>query len=202
VSRLGLDEVDWRIMRELQRDGRQNFRELGKTIGFTGLGAKKRVDKLVDQKILEVSARINSEALNIHLAMLFLEMESGEAMQAILERFKDCPRVINFFTTLGGYNLVALVMAEDKGVLECESMEKCSLRSAKGIRRSEFSPIRSVHYSPFLNIRLPTVVKEGQAPCGADCLSCRGFQSMRCLGCPASEHYRGPLRRPTVEEET
>ena len=194
MKSLNLDDIDWKIIRELQLDGRKNFRDLGKAIDFTGLGAKKRVEKLVDQGIIDVSARINSGALNIHLAMIFLEMESSEAMQAILDRFKDCPRVINFFTTLGGYNLVALVMAEDKSVLECESMEKCSLRSANGIRRSEFFPIRSVDYSPFLNLRLPTEVKTGSAPCGVDCLSCRGFQSMKCVGCPATEHYKGPLR--------
>jgi DNA-binding Lrp family transcriptional regulator len=191
---LSLDKVDLRIVKELQRDGRTSFRELGKTINYTGLGAKKRVEKLLDRKIINVSASVNSEALNIRLAMLFLEMESGEAMQAVLERFRNCPRVINFFTTLSGYNLVALVMAEDEGALECESMEKCALRSAKGIRRSEFSPIRNVHYTPFLNLRFPTKIHEGPAPCGADCLSCRGYQSTKCVGCPATVHYRGLIK--------
>jgi DNA-binding Lrp family transcriptional regulator len=191
---LSLDKLDWKIIKELQDDGRKSFRELGKAIKYTGLGAKKRVQKLLDQKIIKVSASVNSEALNIRLALLFLEMENGDAMQAVLDRFRNCPRVINFFTTLGGYNLVALVMAEDERALECESMEKCSLRSAKGIRRSEFSPIRDVHYTPFLNIRVPTETKEGPTPCGADCLSCRGYKSTKCVGCPASVNYRGTMR--------
>src|SRR4030042_331108 len=113
MTLLDLDEVDWKIIRQLQLDGRQTFKELGKSIGFTGLGARKRVDKLVKHKVMQVSPLINSEALDIHLAMIFLEMESGEAMQGLLDRFSDCPRVGNFYTTLGGYNLVALVMAED-----------------------------------------------------------------------------------------
>jgi DNA-binding Lrp family transcriptional regulator len=196
---LQLDEIDWKIIKELQQDGRRSFRELGEAIKYTGLGAKKRVEKLLGQKMIEVSASINSEALNINLAMLFLEMESSEAMQAVLDRFRDCPRIINFFTTLGGYNLIAFVMAEDKGALECESIEKCSLRSARGIRRSEFFPIRNVHYKPFINLRLPTNLKEGLAPCGADCLSCKGYQSTKCVGCPSSLHYRGPIRGLNVK---
>jgi DNA-binding Lrp family transcriptional regulator len=40
-------------------------------------------------------------------------VESAEAMQKLLERFKECPRVINVFKTIGGYNLIALVVAED-----------------------------------------------------------------------------------------
>jgi DNA-binding Lrp family transcriptional regulator len=195
VTLSDLDEVDWKIIRQLQLDGRQTFKELGKSIGFTGLGARKRVDKLVERKVMEVSPLINSEALDIHLAMIFLEMESGEAMQGLLDRFRDCPRVVNFYTTLGGYNLVALLMAEDRSVLECESMEKCSLRSADGIRRSEFFPISSVYYSPFMRLRgRPAAVREGPAPCGADCPICGSYQSQKCFGCPATGHYRGPLR--------
>ena len=190
-----LDEIDWKIIRQLQLDGRQTFKELGKSIGFTGLGARKRVEKLAQHKVMEVSPLINSEALDIHLAMIFLEMESGDAIQGLLDRFRDCPRVVNFFTTLGGYNLVALVMAEDKNVLECESMEKCSLRSAYGIRRSEFYPIRSVQYSPFMRLRgRPSAIREGTAPCGASCPICGSYQSQKCVGCPATAHYRGSLR--------
>jgi DNA-binding Lrp family transcriptional regulator len=45
-------------------------------------------------------------------------MESAEAMREILHRFKECPRVVHIFSTLGGYNLVALIIAENLGTLE------------------------------------------------------------------------------------
>jgi len=47
-----------------------------------------------------------------------------EAMQKLLERFKDCPRVINIFKTIGGYNLIALVLAENQDTLESISVSK------------------------------------------------------------------------------
>ena len=54
---------------------------------------------------------------------------------------------------MGGYNLIALVVAETQETLESISMEKCSLRCSKGIRRSEFYPISDTYFSPFLQIR-------------------------------------------------
>ena len=46
-----LDEIDWKIIEELQKNGRRSYRELGGVIKYTGLGAKKRVEKLLNQKI-------------------------------------------------------------------------------------------------------------------------------------------------------
>jgi len=77
--------------------------------------------------------------------------------------------VIHVFLMLAGYNLAALVIAEDLGTLESESMEKCSLRSQDGAHRSEFYPIGSIQYSPFLLIRENLATKERDiAPCNVD----------------------------------
>jgi hypothetical protein len=98
------------------------------------------------------------------------------------------------FTLLAGYNLAVLVMAENNETLESESMERCSLRCTSGVRRTEFYPIGSIHYSPFLKVRLNLATKDREvAPCGVRCESCERYQAKKCLGCPATKHYRGPL---------
>jgi len=192
---LDLDNLDWEIIRDLQRDGRTTFKKLGETIGFTGLGAKKRVENLLEQDVIKVSALVNAEKLNLRLAIVLLETENVEAMRRIVDRFKDCPRVINFFTTLGGYNLVALMMAEDQDTLESECMENCSLRGCEGIRRSEFYPICNIYYSSFLPLKGYGTSKERTiTPCNVDCRFCLGYQDQKCVGCPATKCYRGPLR--------
>ena len=139
-----LDEIDWKLIVQLQKNGRTTFKELGETIGFTSLGAKKRVDKLLKNGHIHISALINPDALNLRLALIMLEVESAETMRKIIKRYSECPRIINLFTTMGGFNLIALVMAEDQATLESESMEKCALRSGEGIRRSEFFPLGKV----------------------------------------------------------
>ena len=189
-----MDDVDRKIISQLQVNGRTTFEELGKIVGYTSMGVKKRLKKLLEQDVIKVSALINLEPLKLYAAIVLLEMESSEAMQKLLERFKDCPRVVQIFTTLGGYNLIALEVAEDKDTLESISMEKCSLRSSEGIRRSEFYPIGNIYHSPFLPIREHLTHKERTTtPCNVDCRPCNRYKAQKCVGCPTAIYYRGTL---------
>ena len=189
-----LDEVNRKIISQLQKNGRTTFEELAKIIGFSSMGAKKRVERLLEKGILKVSSLLNVERLDLHAAVVLMEIESSEALEKLLKRFEDCPRVVNIFTTLGGYNLIALVIAEDEDTLESISVEKCSIRSSEGIRRSEFYPIGTIQYTPFLPIREYLTHKERTtSPCNVDCGPCNRYKSQKCVGCPATTYYRGTL---------
>ena len=189
-----MDEVDKQIISELLRDGRTPYKRLGEIIGYTTMGAKRRVEKMLSKNLIRVSAEVNVEALNLYAALILLELESRDALNRCLQRFRDCPRVVNLFTLLAGHNLAALIIAEDKETLESESMERCSLRCTPGVRRTEFYPIGTMPYSPFLRIRLNLATKDRErAPCGVDCGSCGRYQAIKCAGCPATKYYRGPL---------
>jgi DNA-binding Lrp family transcriptional regulator len=158
------------------------------------MGTKKRLEKLIRKDIIKVTALINPNALKLYPAIVMLEMESAEAMQDLLNRFKECPRVIQIFKTVGGYNLIALVVAETQETLESISMEKCSLRCSKGIRRSEFYPISGTYFSPFLQIRENLAHKEKKVtPCNVECDPCNRYETQKCVGCPTTSHYKGSL---------
>ena len=189
-----MDDVDRKIISQLQLDGRTTFQKLAKMVDFSSMGAKKRVEKLLRNDIIRISALVNAEQSNLQAAVVLIEMESAEAMQRLLDRFAECPRVIHIFTTLGGYNLIALVVAEDQKTLDSISVEKCSLRSGKGIRRSEFYPIGHIHYSPFLMIRKHLTGRERETPpCGVDCRPCSRYKTEGCVGCPTTSYYKGDL---------
>jgi DNA-binding Lrp family transcriptional regulator len=182
------------MISQLQQNGRTTLKELAKTIGLTSMGTKKRLQKMLDRDTIKISATLNSTSFKLNPAVIMLEMESAEAIQNLISRFKECPRVIHIFKTIGGYNIIALVVAENQSTLESISMEKCSLRSNEGIRRSEFYPIGELYFSPFLQIREHLAhKKKTHAPCNVDCVSCARFQTQKCVGCPATKYYRGPL---------
>jgi DNA-binding Lrp family transcriptional regulator len=189
-----LDDVDRRIISQLQLDGRTTLEELAKAIGFTSMGIRKRIRKLLDQDAVKIGALLNPFSFKLFPAIVLLEMESAEAMRNLLDRFKDCPRVIYIFKTIGGYNLIALVIAEDQDTLESISTEKCSLRSGGGIRRSEFYPIGNIYFSPLLPVR-EHLTHKGRAvgPCNVDCRPCSRHKTQKCVGCPTTSHYRGTL---------
>ena len=189
-----MDDIDKKIIAQLQENGRATLEELSKNIGYTRMGTKKRLEKLMNRGTIRVSALINPSALKLHPAMVMLEMENAEAMQELLDRFEECPRVIQIFKTVGGYNLIALVVAETPETLESISMEKCSLRCSKGIRRSEFYPISDTYFSPFLQIRENLAHKENKVtPCNVDCNPCARFEKEKCVGCPTTSQYKGSL---------
>jgi DNA-binding Lrp family transcriptional regulator len=189
-----MDEIDKEIVSQLQVDGRMTLREIAKSIGYTSMGTKKRLDRLLKKGIIRVSALINPNALELHPALIMLEMENAEAMQELLKRFEQCPRIVQIFKTVGGYNLIALVVAETQETLESISMEKCSLRCSKGIRRSEFYPVSETLFSPFLLIREQLAHKKQKVtPCNVDCDACNRYELQKCVGCPTTKHYRGTL---------
>jgi len=189
-----MDEVDKKIIAQLQTDGRMSLEDLAKVTGFTSMGTKKRLEKLIETGVIKISALINPHALGLHPAIVMLEMESAEAMQNVLDRFEMCPRVVQIFKTIGGYNLMAIIVAETRETLESISMEKCSLRCSKGIRRSEFYPISDTYFSPFLQIRENLAHKEKKvAPCKVQCDPCNRYETQKCVGCPTTIHYQGTL---------
>jgi DNA-binding Lrp family transcriptional regulator len=189
-----MDTIDKKMVAMLQADGRVTLQEMASKIGLTSMGTKKRLEKLLKNDIIKVSALINPNVLELHPAIVMLEMESADAMQLLLERFKECPRVIQIFKTVGGYNLIALVIAETQDTLESISMEKCSLRCSKGIRRSEFYPISETYFSPFLQVRESLSQQEKKAaPCKVDCDPCNRYENKKCVGCPTTTGYRGTL---------
>jgi DNA-binding Lrp family transcriptional regulator len=189
-----MDDVDRKIISKLQIDARTTLKELAQITGFTNVGVKKRLNRLISQGVIRNQALMNPAAFRLIPAMILLEMKDAESMQNVMKRFKDCPRVVHIFKTIGGYNLIALVIAEDQDTLDSISVEKCSLRSSAGIRRSEFYPISENEFSQFLQIREYLTHKgKDKAPCEVDCCTCVRYETKKCVGCPATLHYRGTL---------
>ncbi len=184
-----MDYVDRKILSILRENGRTTMQEIARRIGLSVMGVKKRLKRL--EGILKIRALVNTE--DLILALIAMEVEDFKSLNEIVEKFKDCPRIIKFFVTVGGYNLFSLIWVDDYHTLESVSLEKCSLRAQKGIRRFEIFPIREVYYDPFFDLRLVVERVSEYAPCGVHCGSCERYETGKCVGCPATKFYRGKL---------
>ncbi len=187
-----MDDRDRKIISILQRDGKATLSEMAKEVGLSVMGVKKRLNKLLSSGV-KIKALLDVEKLNIIVAIIAMEVESSEALERIIEKFKDCPRIIKFFVTTGGYNLFALIFAEDYHSLESVSLERCSLRSQPGIRRFEIYPVQRIYYDALLDVKVTSDKNREIAPCGIYCGDCKRYYEHRCLGCPATKFYRGKL---------
>ncbi len=186
-----MDIVDSKIISFLQKKGKVTLKEIAEALNYTTMGIKKRLDKLMKRKDVSFYVNVNVKNTNALLALIIMEIQDLETMIKIYESIKECPRNIYTFSTFGGTEALALILGEDKNVLNSVLSGKCSLRCRLGVRRSEVYLISDVQSYPYLPIKiyLATMDKE-KAPCDADCLSCICYEENNCPGCPATKHYR------------
>ena len=205
-----VDEIDLKIISDLQNDGRKSLTAIGNEIikkkrnfdgkeeeqhGISHVSVKKRLNKLVDNQFIKVTADLNAEKFNFQLALITAEVESHEVSQNIIRKFSNCPRVI-FLSTLGGgsYNIACMIACEDRETLN-SVLAVCSLRNHEGIRRSEVS----ICDTPIVPKFIPTkIFNQG---CNLDnnhreidCSLCDKYNNGKCIGCPASEFYRNGIK--------
>ncbi|MHA2189519.1 MAG: Lrp/AsnC family transcriptional regulator [Candidatus Thorarchaeota archaeon] len=188
-----MDNTDKELVSLLQKDGRMSLSEIGKELGMSHVAVSKRLDKLVKENLVQVSAGVNSDALDMKVLFMGLETESMEVTEEILKKYGNCPRLVTLAPVTGRYNLFAVLIAEDTFSLE-SILGTCSMRTDPGVRRSETWFGNSPTTPKYVNLDLaPKRGKAGKSPCGIDCSSCRRYEVNKCVACPASPVYRGVL---------
>mgnify|MGYP002395720442 CR=1 FL=1 len=191
MSKYLLDDVNRVLLSELQRDGRIPLSHIGKKTGMSHVAVRKRLEKMVRERLVNISADLNVEALEAKTAAIIVEVENSQRLRELTELFRDCPRTV-FLSGLNASNLLTIIACEDLSTLE-SVIGVCSLRVQKGVRRSEVHIGSLPIYPQFLPIRINPEKKAEIAPCMARCDQCESFESKRCLGCPATKFYKGPL---------
>ncbi len=98
-SERSLDGADWKILRELQKDARLSYNELGRRMGLSAPAAAERVRRLEDASIIAgYAARVDSAKVGLPLLALIqlrcnpgkclLKTSSAEEFPEVLEMHK------------------------------------------------------------------------------------------------------------------
>jgi Lrp/AsnC family transcriptional regulator, leucine-responsive regulatory protein len=94
-----LDSTDWKLLRELQRDARLSYNELGRRVGLSAPAAAERVRKLEDAGVITgYCAQVNPAQVGLPLLVLIqlrcapgkclLKTSSAEEFPEVLEMHK------------------------------------------------------------------------------------------------------------------
>lgn len=186
------NETRRKILRILVGNGRASLVEIARQLGISHVAVNKHIRQLVDKSIIRIQANVNPKKLRLYLVLALLEVDE-ETLKEVTSRFEECPRIIFMATMAGGYNVVALMIAENEGVLKCISTV-CAIRILRGIRRSEVYIIADLIKPEYLPIKLPFPRNRDKPPCGRECSVCKMYVvEKKCPGCPATKHYRGLL---------
>jgi DNA-binding Lrp family transcriptional regulator len=186
-----MDEVDKKIISFLQKDGRASLSSMGNELGMSHVAISNRLENLCE-KLVKVLAGLNAEHLGFRIAIVNAEVESSERLRELVKLFSECPRIVFLTTTTGAYNLMTVMIAEDADTLNA-IVEVCSARAQKGIRRSEATIGEAPTVPKYMPIKIVATKVDEDAPCGINCGRCMRYQEKKCLGCPATKYYRGPL---------
>ncbi len=186
-----MNEKDKQLIIELQKNGRMTLTELGKKFNISHVAVKKRLENLINKGVLRIYPQLNFSKLKLRIAAVLVEVETFKRLKELLNIFNKCPRTFFVANVTGRHNLLVLMFAEDIDTLR-SIVDICSIRTQKGIRKSEVC-VGDVIYPDFVPIVLPFTRESDVAPCGANCSKCDRYHTKKCLGCPATKNYRGTL---------
>jgi Lrp/AsnC family transcriptional regulator for asnA, asnC and gidA len=128
-----LDEVSKRLIEQLQEDGRRSYAALGRAVGLSEVAVRQRVQRLLDEGIIQIAAVTDAAAVGFHRqAMVGVKVE-GE-IRRVAEKLVDIPEADYVVVCAGQFDMLIELICEDDnhlmGVVD-------SIRSVPGVRATE-----------------------------------------------------------------
>ena len=115
---MALDETDNRILKLLRMDGRMPYLQIADTLGISRITVKKRVDRMIDDDLINLNARVNVTKQGGKMALLGLEVKQEENWDECMQKLDSLPWVLLGFRSMGKANLRVLVYGENDEILE------------------------------------------------------------------------------------
>ncbi|BCJ46405.1 putative transcriptional regulator, AsnC family protein [Actinoplanes ianthinogenes] len=118
MSDVALDEINKQIIDHLQRDGRMSYATLAKTIGLSEAAVRQRVQRLLDNGLMQIVAVTDPLTLGFaRQAMVGLRVNGD--LREIADELASIPEVDYVVICAGRYDLlVELVCTDDEHLLD------------------------------------------------------------------------------------
>lgn len=105
-----IDELDQKLILELQRDGRQSYSDLGKMFGVAEGTMRKRLKSLIKRDIIKVVAVPNMRELGYtFISIVGIQVRMAE-LNKVRENLSQNPAVCQLAWVTGRYDLIAIVV--------------------------------------------------------------------------------------------
>ena len=141
-----LDDIDRRLITELQRDGRASFADLAPLIGLSAAATRQRVQRLTSSGVVQVVGVTDPLALG-YPVMAALGIGVSGDVRAIADAIADIDGVIYVVLTSGSFDLLVEVLAEDSATLL--RMINDEVRAISGVRSVESFIYFGIHTHRF-----------------------------------------------------
>ena len=128
-----LDETHIAIIRHLQ-DGRKSFKKIADALSLSENTVRTRVNRLLEEGILEISARVNPESLLGHqVVVVGVKLKTMDLVEKG-EAFSRLKGVVSVSVVTGRYDLLLTVLLnEDFGLLEFYTQEVAGIPEVQSV---------------------------------------------------------------------
>lgn len=124
-----LDALDWRLVRQLLRDGRSSYADLARQVGLSQAAARSRVVRLLDSGVVHVTALVEPTAVGANERLGFGLRCRGDA-ELLGAALANMPRISFLASGFGRYDVIGTLTAPDR----CQLVEALEgVRSTPGI---------------------------------------------------------------------
>jgi len=137
-----LDEIDIKILRYLQKDGRETASKIAEKLNLTVPTITERMKKLQESSVIKgFQAIIEPKSVSLDVsAVITVISSSSNNYQQVIDNAVDCPEIIQCFSTTGMGSLLLWVSTKNSQSLE-ELLRK--IQSWPDVTRTETQVILS-----------------------------------------------------------
>ena len=105
------DELDRRLIEELQKNGRESYTNLAKTLGVVEGTVRKRLKGLLDRDIIKIVAIPNLLRLGYNLMIIMaLDVRIGD-IRKVGNHLAEKPNVLYLTSVTGRYDIMVMIAA-------------------------------------------------------------------------------------------
>ncbi|WP_353475994.1 Lrp/AsnC family transcriptional regulator (plasmid) [Salipiger sp. H15] len=146
-----LDEIDRKILRELQKSARLGHQELGERIGLSASPCARRIRRLeAEGYITGYGARIDERKLGFDFSVFIsvrLDRQIDDRLEAFEAEVRRCPEIVDCWLMTGSFDYLLRISVRD--LAEYERFLTGRLTKLPGVASLESSiPIRRVKDQP------------------------------------------------------
>lgn len=124
-----LDALDWRLVRELLRDGRASYADLARQVGLSQAASRSRVVRLLNSGVVHVTALVEPTAVGANEQLGFGLRCRGEA-ESLGSGLANMAKISFLASGFGRYDIIGTLTGPDRRQL-VETLE--SVRGAPGV---------------------------------------------------------------------
>ncbi|WP_338408097.1 Lrp/AsnC family transcriptional regulator [uncultured Flavobacterium sp.] len=108
------DELDYQILKLLQKDGRMSFTEISKEINVAVSTIRHRYINLVEDGTLQIIGRVDPNKIGFNAyASILISVRPKSRMNSILEDLEKLPEISFLALVSGDFDIEANVMCRD-----------------------------------------------------------------------------------------